>query len=202
MPTISQIAKQVKQSNRFSIFLDGEYAFSVTSNDLLALKLHIGQSLSELELAQLMQLTEVAAAYEKALSFITIRARTVAELRSYLLHRLKVSSEVSDAVITKLMELSLLDDLEFCRLWIRDRANLKPSSKRRIVAELRTKGVPSDIIEQAFSELGSEGELEAAIAIAQKKLNRYPDQRKLLQYLCGQGFAYETAKKALEAVNA
>ncbi|MFI5240386.1 MAG: RecX family transcriptional regulator [Candidatus Saccharimonadia bacterium] len=202
MSTISKIATQQHQKDRFSIFLDGVYAFSLTGNELITAGLHTGQTLSAHELARVERLASEAAAYEKALSFISLRARSVSELRSYLEYRHHESVEVTEAVILKLSEVSLLDDLQFCRLWISDRANLKPSSKRRLSAELRTKGVQSEIIEQALAEIAGNGELDAAIAIAQKKLNRYPDQRKLLQYLCGQGFAYETAKKALEAVGA
>ncbi len=46
MATISSIKQQVKRTDRYSIFVDGIYVFSLSESELIARGLHGGQELS------------------------------------------------------------------------------------------------------------------------------------------------------------
>jgi SOS response regulatory protein OraA/RecX len=75
---------------------------------------------------------------------------------------------------------------------------LKPSSRRKLVADLRKKHIDPDIIESA---IGSEKDDERAALKAtierKRRQTKYQNDEKLMQYLARQGFNYQDIKEAL-----
>ena len=70
-----------------------------------------------------------------------------------------------DAVLDDLERLGLLDDSAFARALARNRIRHKPRGRRRIVQELRGKGVSAEKAEAALDEaLDEEGTDEEALA--------------------------------------
>ena len=106
-----------------------------------------------------------------------------------------VSQEIADRVYARLLEKGYIDDEKFTRFWVENRNQAKGTSRRKLTAELRAKGVAQDIIDTALenSERSDEEELQKIIA---KKRNKYDDE-KLMQYLARQGFRYDDIKQAL-----
>ena len=107
-----------------------------------------------------------------------------------------VPVELTVRVFNRLLEKGYIDDEKFARFWIENRNQTKGTSRRKLTAELRAKGVESSLIERLLgeSERNDEDELQKIIA---KKRNRYPDEQKFMQYLARQGFSYDDIKQAL-----
>jgi len=103
---------------------------------------------------------------------------------------------VTTRVFERLAEKGYIDDEKFARYWVENRSMTKGASRRKLVAELRTKGIESSVVERLWgdSERNDEDELQKVIA---KKRNRYPDDQKFMQYLARQGFSYDDIKQAL-----
>lgn len=198
MPRITDIAKQKKRSDRYSIFVDGKYTFSLTDLDFSLSKLEVGQALSEVDVAQWQKQSVESKAMAKAYQYLSYRSRTVSELTQHLSQK-GFEDDATELVVERLSGLGLLDDRQFALNWIASRQTLKPSSRRKLELELRQKGVSKEVVEEVLADIAPEQEIEAIKQVAKKKLTqeKFQDQRKLLSFLLGQGFAYDQVKQAL-----
>ncbi len=192
---ITAIKQQVKRADRYSIFVDGVYAFSLSESGLIDSQLASGRELSAAELKRLKKMAGLDKAYGQALRYVTIRQRSEWEVYTYL-QRKDVDKAAAEDIIGRLRSLRLLSDLDFARAWLNNRRTLKSISKRRLMLELRQKHVPSGVIDQVLSEDETD-ERDALRELIAKKAARYPDKQKLMQYLARQGFGYDDIKSAL-----
>ena len=199
--TISAIKAQVKNTERISVYVDGVYSFSLTYNQLLDQKLRIGLEISDARLAELKHISEFGKAYERALNYVMIRPRSEREVRDYA-WRKKWAPEDTEAIIEKLRHRRYINDHNFARAWVQSRALTKNMSQRKLIAELRQKGVASDIITEVLSgeDYDEHAALRALVA-KKRKLARYAsDDQKLMRYLAGQGFGFEDIKAVISDV--
>jgi regulatory protein len=139
-----------------------------------------------------------------------MRPHSAKEVRDYLYRKTRpvrnktgemrdgVSPDVTVRVFDRLVEKNYINDENFARYWVENRSLAKGASKRKLTAELRTKGVEQSIIEQLLSESDRTDEDEIQKVIA-KKRSKYPDNQKLMSYLARQGFSYDDIKSALAA---
>src|SRR5690606_29233786 len=107
-----------------------------------------------------------------------------------------VSQETADRVFDRLLEKGYVDDEKFARWWIENRNVRKGTSRRKLEAELRAKGVDLKIIDAQLQESSRSDDDELQKIIA-KKRSRYDDPQKFKQYLARQGFSYDAISSAL-----
>ncbi len=81
---ITNIKQQVGKSDRYSIFVDGKYSFSLSENALLEAKIASGQELSAREVGGFKKLSADDKLYAKAIKYTAMRARTKWEVEFYL----------------------------------------------------------------------------------------------------------------------
>ena len=196
---ITAIRQQEKLKDRYSVFVDGAYAFSVSEKLLLDSKLASGQELDAAQLQDWKQQSADDKLYGRALRYAAMRLRSEWELRFYL-QRKGASPALADSILNKLSKLDFVNDKKFAEAWIANRRLLCPTSKRKLQQELRAKRVAGDIIEQALAEDGTD-ERTALRDLIAKKRARYPDDLKLMQYLSRQGFGYDDIKAALHEMD-
>jgi regulatory protein len=193
---ITAIKQQVKRRDRYSIFVDGKYAFSLSESGLLAQGLATGQELDKAKLKELREASGADKAYGNALRYVAMRPRSEWEMETYL-QRKEVDEPIAEHIMQRLRTVGLLDDLAFARAWVSNRRLLKSTSKRRLQLELRQKHVPEHVAEQVLLEDEAD-ERDTLRELAEKKRPRYPDRMKLMQYLARQGFSYEDIKSVLD----
>jgi len=198
MPKITAIKQQVKRADRYSIYIDGKYACSLSERELLNLGLRINQELSEAELKALKDDAVLDKAYDRSLDLISRRLRSRWEIEDYL-KRKGYGPEVIEQTIEHLVERGYVNDDTFARRWVENRRLLKATSKRRLSQELRQKRIADDIINMVLAEDETD-ELEVLKNLIERKRKqtKYQDDLKLMQYLARQGFAYYLIKQALE----
>ncbi|HEY5805797.1 MAG TPA: RecX family transcriptional regulator [Candidatus Saccharimonadales bacterium] len=192
---ITSIKQQVKRTDRYSIYVDGKYAFSLSESGLIESRLASGQELDATELKRLKKAAGFDKAYYNALRYVAMRPRSEWEIGAYL-KRKEVDKDAADEVVHRLCDLNLLNDLDFARSWIANRRLLKSTSKRRLRLELMQKHVPNDVIDEVLAEDVTD-ERQVLRELIEKKRRRYPDEQKLMQYLARQGFSYDDIKSAL-----
>jgi regulatory protein len=107
-----------------------------------------------------------------------------------------VAERVYDRLVTK----GYIDDEKFARYWVENRNLTKGSSKRKLVAELRAKGVEQSIIDGAL-EKSSRSDNDELRKVLAKKRTKYDDEQKLIAYLARQGFSYDDIKSALSELD-
>jgi len=147
----------------------------------------------------------VGVAREIVLRQLTTRARSRAELRAALDAR-GVPPEVSEQVLERFSEVSLVDDEAFARAWAESRQRVGRSS-RVIRQELRTKGVDSDTIADTMADLDGDADYVAARGFAEKRSNslRTLDpavrRRRLAGALARRGFSAAVVGRVLREVD-
>ncbi|MGH7237565.1 MAG: RecX family transcriptional regulator [Candidatus Saccharimonadales bacterium] len=194
---ITAIKQQVKRPDRYSVFVDGKYAFSLSESALLDSKIANGQEIDRLELEDFKKLSSDDKVYGQALRYAALRTRSQWEMANYL-KRKQVEPPIAQKIIAKLTDLEFLDDENFAKAWVANRRLLKPVSRRRLVQELKQKRVEGEIIEHVLAEDPTdETNILSEIIQQKRKQTRYQDNLKLMQYLARQGFNYDDIKSAL-----
>ncbi len=210
---ITSISAQLKNPNRVNISIDGTYRLSLDIFQLTEMGLKIGVDISESQLVELEQESVYGKLYARALEYCMLRPHSGKEVRDYLWRKTRatkyksrtgeiktregVSQSIADRVFERLQEKGYVDDEKFTRYWVENRNLTKGTSRRKLEAELRAKGVVAQVIGAALNETVRSDDEEIQKIIA-KKRKRYPDDQKLMHYLARQGFSYDDIRQALE----
>jgi len=195
---ITSIKQQAKRADRYSIFVDEDYAFSLSESGLLDSKLAKGDELTRQQVEDFKQLSADDKLYNLVIRYIAIRPRTQWEIETYLARKDSPAPKI-EQITNKLNKLGLIDDNKFAQAYVADRRLLRPTSRRKIIIELRKKYVANDIIQAIVgNESGDERRALFEIIQRKRKQTRYQDDLKLMQYLARQGFSYTDIKAALQ----
>lgn len=198
MAQITQLKVQKRDKDRVSVFLDGEYAFSVSI--LAAANLRREQELSESEIAKLRREGDAHLAYQRAVRYLGYRPRSVAETERYLAGK-GYASDVVTEVVQRLEKQGYLDDEAFAQFWVENRQQFRPRSRRALAHELRQKGVAPDVIDAAIEDVG---DTDAAWAAVHSKLVRWAEQdefefrQSVMAYLSRRGFGYGVCREVAD----
>jgi regulatory protein len=201
--TISRIAPQ-RDPERVSIYLDGQFALGLSN--LLAEErgLRVGQALSVEQVASLRAADELDKAVNKALAFLTVRPRSIREVRDRLKEK-EVIPETIDAVIARLEGWGYIGDEGFARYWVENRGSNQPRGKRLLRQELWRKGVERETVEQVLEEATID-EFGDALTLARKRLvqlrmlDEQTQRRRLSSFLQRRGYDWPTTRRALDAL--
>ncbi|MCC7370867.1 MAG: RecX family transcriptional regulator [Chloroflexi bacterium] len=195
--TITAIEQQERRGGqRSNVFLDGRYAFSLSTE--LAITLHVGESVSETRHAELVMQDQHVRAYDAALHFLGSRPRSEREIRDRLA-RHEYDRHVVDKVIERLRRIKLVDDAAFAAYWVEQRATHRPRGARLLKQELRQKGVSQDVVAEALPEDDDEGAYRAAErkAISMRALDERTFKQRLGGFLQRRGYGYETVRRVV-----
>lgn len=149
------------------------------------------------------EITEgVARARAQLLRLLKTRPRSKYEARTRLRQK-GFSNTVIEQVIEMAEANGLLDDEAFAKLWIEERALLKPKGRQALEQELREKGIDREIISKLLKE-SSLDEYAAARQLIEERLSRYrfenpqDRERKLSAFLRRRGFSFQLINKILK----
>jgi regulatory protein len=159
-----------------------------------------------------MKPLDIEAARTVALRFLGVSARTRAEIEQRL-RRDEFPPEIVARVVSELGERGYLDDTDFARHWIEDRADRKRYGRTRLAAELDRKGVDRDTARDALDAIGEDDELRRATLAAGAKwkpdlLRRLDpmalrkERERISGFLRRRGFSWQTIKKVLDSLTA
>jgi len=214
---ITDISRQVKNPNRYNVFVDGEFAFGITDADLLAHRLHKGMEVDTALLDKLQNELEFARARDSAVVYLSRAPKSAKEIARKLAEK-----EFSPVSIARVMGLltknGYIDDTAFAEQLIRHRYNTSGHGKKRIVGELVQKGVSKqDIIaafnlvfdeDEAYAEIDASADAEfaaATMALEKKLRSRDIDDiaddpkeiQRLVAFLARRGFTYDVIKRVM-----
>ena len=213
---ITKITPGVKNKNRLNIFVNDKFFCSLDISQLTDLKLKTGQILSQQELDQLKTASNFGKLYTRALEYILIRPRSQKEVQDYLKrktlnrpirtknpktreYQTKIQpgfdKSLIEPVLAQLSSKGYLNDQKFATAWAQNRNQSKGISQKKLIIELKRKGIATSIINQVLENTDRNDKTEIKKNIA-KKRQRY-DNQKLAQYLLRQGFNYQDIQEAL-----
>jgi regulatory protein len=198
---ITSIKQQVKAKERFSVYVDGVYSFSLSDTLLLESGLAAGRELTAAQIEGFRRLSAEDKIYNYSLRYAAMRRRSRWEMGQYL-ERKDAPPALAEIILNKLCELGLVDDEDFAKAWVENRHLLRPTSRRKLQQELRAKHVADEIIQKVLrdDETSDKDGLRALIE-RKRRQTKYQDNTKLMQYLARQGFGYEDIKTALSSLS-
>ncbi|MFZ2199181.1 MAG: RecX family transcriptional regulator [Microgenomates group bacterium] len=194
MPTITRLVQGKKNPNRVNLYLDDQFAFALSLDEVAKHALKKGLELSKEKVESLKDKDEIDYVYAKILNFLSYRPRTVKEVRDRLYKYEVRDKSKQDLLIAKLESHGYLDDLKFATWFIESRNTHRPRSKAMLKQELSAKGISKDIVESAL--VGRVDESATITRLLDKKLGvrRTLDRaatQKIYAYLSRQGFAWD-----------
>ena len=199
---ITAIKQQAKRADRYSIFVDGKYAFSLSESALLDSKLASGQDLIEGQLREFKQISADDKLHQQTLRYTALRPRSKWEVEFYL-SRKQASPSLVESILNKLSNIGLIDDKKFAKAFVHDRRLLRPASRRKLINELRKKHLDDETIQEAVGDDPQDEQAVLREVIARKRRqSKYHDTNKLMQYLARQGFNYGDIKAVLSEEDA
>lgn len=204
---ITNLTSQVRNPDRVNVYIDGKYLFSLDISQIVDFKVKVGQEIDQPTLDFYKTESEFGKLYSRALEYSLTRPHSKQELKNYLFKKTlskidkkgkKIegySKSVSDRVFERLIEKGYLDDYKFAQYWIENRNLRKGISSRKLIFELKSKGINSNIINELLD--GFRDDKDEIQKIIIKKQNKY-DHEKMFAYLIRQGFSYDDVKQALK----
>ncbi len=188
------------QGKRVNIFLDGKFAFSLEAEVAAKEGLQVEQVLSADQIEALARSDNFQRCLNAAVHYLSYRPRSESELRKRL-HQRGFDGDNVEAVITRLKEQELVDDMAFAQFWKDNRESFSPRSQWLTKLELRRKGVANDIIDQVVDAIDDN---DSAYRAALSKARSLPQseyqsfRRRLGEYLKRRGFSYGVINNTVE----
>jgi regulatory protein len=212
---ITDISIQARNPDRVNVSVDGKYRFSLDILQVTELGIKVGNDYTEEELITLEDESQFGKLYTRALEYTMMRPHSAKEVRDYLWRKTRttrvkardtneirekpgVSQAIADRVYERLLERGYVNDESFARYWVENRQATKGISTRKLVSELRSKGVDQSVIDEAMQNSPREEKSEIQKILA-KRRHKYDDEQKLIAYLARQGFSYDTIREALDS---
>jgi regulatory protein len=194
---ITAIKQQVKKPERVSIFVDGNYEFSLSLDELVRHKLKNGSELDKTDVKKFKKISADGKLRARSLEWLLNRPHSEREFRDYL-YKKKVEPEQIDSLVSEMTDKGYLDNTKFAA-WFTELLARRVKSDRAIRAELFKKGIGREQADEAV-ETNTGDELARLKAMIEKKrkLSRYKnDPQKLAKYLTSQGFGWSLVKQEL-----
>jgi len=181
MRTITKVSKQKKSGHRYNIYLDGSFAFGVDEDVLIKNNLHKGLTLSEEDIAKLMDEELLQSAYLLAIRYLSYRIRTKREIELYL-QKKEIEAFIIEQTVRKLVNEKLINDAQFAQSFVRDRMNQTSKGPQIIKKELIEKGINVKLATEAITEYSYEKQLDKTskwVNRELKKSSKHSFQRRL-----------------------
>lgn len=182
---------------RMSLFVGGEFQFSLDLETLAKSGLSVGDTLSQSALADLREQSDERRAKDKALNYLSLRAYGSAELLQKLCR--VFDEDTAGAAVAEMARLGLLDDEAFARrraAWWQQQGK----STRDIRTKLLALGLPRALIDDALASLSGDADEAALRRVIEKqylaKLAR-GEREKVLAALARRGFSPRLARTVL-----
>ena len=121
-----------------------------------------------------------------------------------ILEKREIDAEIAEAVISRFIEVGLIDDVSYAETIVNSRQKFKGLAKSAIKRELSQKGVEAAVVEQVTSAITAEDDLVLAIELAKKRIARMANldftvrQRRLNGYLSRKGFSSSIVIEAVK----
>jgi len=186
--------------NRIAVTLDNGITFSVGLRR--SATLHRGKALDPKDIQALQEADDGHHAFADAARFLGYRTRSRMEIDRYLKKR-GYSEKCRHTTVQRLEERGYVDDAEFARIHVKNRQRFKPRGIYVLRQELRQKGIDESIIDAVLAAVDEE---KMAYRALRKKVSRgqkidTPAQKlKVMRFLYGRGFPYETARHAFSRI--
>ncbi len=200
MPVITKLERQKHKDTRVSVFVDNEYAFSLSDELIIEYKVAVGKDVTLLPLKEMAEEDEFKRAMDCAFKHMSVSEKSEKQLREHL-EKKEFSEKIIERTVLRLKELNYIDDLSYARAFVE---HTSTSGKRAILYKLKTKGISEEIINEVFEDISDEDQLENAIELLKKqmpkysKYDNYEKKRRLNAFLARKGYEWDIISEAID----
>lgn len=198
---ITDVSIQKKNEMRVSVFVDGEYMFSLDAADAALRGIKPGRELSQKEIKNLIMDAEYTKARDYAMSVLSRKAISSKALGDKLSEK-GYADMVIPEVIRELEELGYIDDRAYAKMYM-EYCTEKLWGSRKIDFEMKNKGIPSDIIDELLSEYSEKDMTEAMSELIIAKyscddISNIKTKSKITRYFASRGFDFSKIDAAIK----
>lgn len=191
------------EKNRFTISFDLDNDITIPEDVLVKYNLYKGMEVSDCFREKLKNESEKAEAL--LISYRYLRnLKTKKQLKDYL-YKKKINRETIEEVIDELEKKGYVNDYDYAVKLIKDSQNINRDGKRKIIYKLRSKGIDSNVIDDAMAVYNFEKEIENINYLYKSRLDkRGYNEKEILScknYLVNKGFEYEDIKSEMNSIN-
>ncbi len=184
------------KKNRISIYADGEFLFTVPAVIWYSSRFREGDEVTEKDLEELRRESDLAYAFDSAMRMLSLRAHSEYELKIKL--KQKFSEDAVVFAIDKLRNLKLLDDESFAVNYAEELYRRKGFAPKRIVLELKNRGIDAATAEKAVNSLDIDREIGIIKVIEKYHLTKdsTPKERdRVIRRLLNMGYSFSDISK-------
>ena len=145
--------------------------------------------------------------FNRAVKLLTVKPRSIAELRERLLQGKNTNAGIVETVIARLEEYGYLNDERFAFSYASLKVKQRPVGRRRLQRDLKLKKVDNTVAEGALELVYAETPEEQLIDLAIQKRLRLRgrpktriEAKKLFDHLLRQGFEFELVSDKVRAL--
>jgi regulatory protein len=200
---ITKIEKQKKNSKRWNLYVEDEFACGISEDTFLKFGLCTNDEITEDKLNEIKKFDEYQFAKKSALDFLSYRIRSTAEIKQKLKSK-KISAGTIEKTIGHLAKIGLINDEEFARQLIQSKMGRKPAGKNVIKQKLFQKGISKNIADYIIGELYTDVKQNELINNVYDKyekkvkgMDRFQKRKKLFEYLMRKGFDIDSINEFL-----
>lgn len=204
---VTKIEVQKKNKERVSIFVDGNYGFSLHAELVYKYHIKVGMDLEPSFINEIAKVEEQKKANNYALTLLSKSFKTEKQIKDKM--KLKgFEEEYINKAIDMMKDYGYINDTRYATSYVSDTVAFTKMGKNKIKNKLYEKGVDKDTINDVLNDLvDDDQQFEAALALASKKFKslKEPDKRKknqkLTSFLQYRGFSFDIIKKVLNELN-
>lgn len=205
MNIITKIEEGKRNKDRVNIYIDNDYAFSVSKEILYKESLKVNDNVNIEDLREIVKKDNYIKCKNSALRIVERSYKSERELKDKLLLK-GYDKDSIEKTMAFLKEYNFLSDNNYTKMYVKDKS--KVQGKNKIKFELYRKGISEEIIQEELSSIDEEDEKEVAYNLALKKYNviskresdKYKLSQKLYRYILSKGYSYDIASYAIKKV--
>jgi len=203
--TITKVERQKKVKDRYNLFIDEQYAFSVHEDILIRYKLVKGIQIDQDDLRAIVHAQEKQQAYLYAIRLLSSRLRSEQELKSRLLQK-GYDPSVSGQTVERLKREQYLDDGMFAEQLTQQRIRSQKKGRNWVRQELQHKGIAPEQISQAMEQIDEGLEYRTAYSLIYKKYlgtfetDKLQARRKAMGFLMRRGYSARLVNQVIREV--
>jgi regulatory protein len=196
MSEITRLEQQKHNGERVNVYIDGVFYCGVQLEVAMKYRLKEGMQITKERLDEIQLDNEKGQAMDKALTHLSATLKTEKQMNDFLLGK-GYTQAVVDYVMERLLRYGYVDDVAYCKAYVNSTSG---KGKRALEQNLIKRGAKKSAIDEVLATV--EEDDEEVAGVLQKYLRGKEISKETLykgmKYLLSKGYAYETAKAAVD----
>lgn len=199
---ISKIVPQIKNGNRFSIFVNDEFIIGISMDTLIEFNLSKGMVINEQLLNKITNSEYVSKIREYMIGLLSRRDHARNELRDKAKKK-DFPLEIIERILDELTEKKYINNLLFAKKFTRDKFEFNKWGENKIRTELFKKGISENEITIALQEISTSDALDKIQDLVKKNKKKFlrtdstKRKKKIFDFLLRKGFDSNTILKQM-----